>query len=120
MSVFTKEDLEERTATIEACKGNEDMKVVISDKEIQVVVCETEKLKEEHPRTRLAIDGIPECDHLVEEGLCKAYLWPDRKWAGGKTCPLSPLAKAKILATQMIDELRINPLKMSKRGMTQK
>lgn len=109
----------ERTSLAENCRGDEEMKIIILNREVQVAFCEAGvDIRKEYPSGRLAIDGIPECDHVVD-GFCNAYLWPRRKWAGDKICPLSPLASAKLIAGTMDLGHKFNPLKMSKRGIKQ-
>ncbi len=67
---------------------------------------------------RLVVEGLPTCDYVKEDGFCKAYLWPEKKWLD-KVCPLSPLASAHIIARSVKDEAKVNPIKMSKRGISQ-
>ena len=94
-----KEFVEERTPFVENCKGDENMQVM-------------------DPYDRLAVDGIPECEHMVD-GFCNAYLSPEIKWSRDKICQLSPLATAKVIASLTDKKMNANPLKMSKRGIKQ-
>lgn len=72
----------------------------------------------EDTRGRLVVDGLPECERVDGEGFCRAYLSPEKKWAN-KVCPLSPLASAKLMAKSVEGQQKVNPIKMSKRGVKQ-
>ncbi len=98
---------------------------VIREKRTSVVKdCrEDNKAQVRDPYDRLVIEGLPDCEHICvtdgsEDEFCKAFLWPEKKWAN-KVCPLSPLASARSKARGTNRDEKVNPIKMSKRGVKQ-